>query len=219
MIVAFVLCLSTATPTTFNVGVKDVWTGLVDVFDMNRTNLLDERLIKRKSGGAIVNYLRNEYNVVSFADESFDDVHTESTFAYGHSVDTANERVQFYLSNEPERANSEGLSKVPTALSNMGGMLKLSTTERFRYSHETIIRICSSVSGDVQHGPLVVFALQHLLSPSMDSGDDPLHAQRTQAISTVALLVSFMTMRTVCALEDHVTWSSRTSLVTLMSGA
>ena len=72
-----------------------------------------------------------------------------------------------------------------------------STTERFRYSCDTIIRICPSVSGDVQHGPqsstelsLVVFALQHLLSPSMDSGDDPMHAHGMQAISTVAFHLS-----------------------------
>ena len=32
-------------------------------------------------------------------------------------------------------------------------------------------------------------------------------------------LVSFMTTRSVRALEDHIAWSSRTSLVTLMSGA
>ena len=117
---------------------------------------------------------------------------------------------------------------------NLKGWLQKYTRDRIRRNEETtqhlycetVIRICPSVSGDVQHGPqsstelsLVVFALQHLLSPSMDSGDDPLHAQGTQAISTVALLVSFMTTRSVRALEDHVAWSSRTSLVTLMSGS
>ena len=55
MVAAFVLHLSTTTSTTIEVGMKDVWTGLVEVFGMIRTNLLDERFIfKRKSGGAIV---------------------------------------------------------------------------------------------------------------------------------------------------------------------
>ena len=61
MVAAFVLHLSTTTSTTIKVGMKDVWTGLVEVFDMGQTNLLDERYIfKRKSGGAIVTYLRND---------------------------------------------------------------------------------------------------------------------------------------------------------------
>ena len=69
-------------------------------------------------------------------------------------------------------------------------LLMPSTTDRFRYSCESIIGVCPSVSGDVQHGPHVVFALKHLLSPSMDSEDDPLHAQGTQAISTVSFHLS-----------------------------
>ena len=61
VVVAFVLHLSTPTSTTIKVGMKDVWTGLVEVFGMSRTNLLDERFIfKRKSGGAIITYLRND---------------------------------------------------------------------------------------------------------------------------------------------------------------
>jgi len=40
MIAAFVLCLSTTTSTTIEVGMKDISTGLVEVFGMIRINLL-----------------------------------------------------------------------------------------------------------------------------------------------------------------------------------
>ena len=59
MIAAFVLYLSTTASTTIKVGMKDISTGLVEVFGMIRTNLLVERLIfERKSGGATINYQR-----------------------------------------------------------------------------------------------------------------------------------------------------------------
>jgi len=203
MIAAFVLCLSTATSTTFNVGMKDVWTGLVDAFGMSRTNLLDESLIfKRKSGGAIVNYLRNEYNVVSGSCK--DEL---------HPIVPIHERVQFYLSNKRERPNSEGLFKVLTALSNMGGMI-------------------TCVIGITQMTWLCRFVLQCLVSSSMDSCSatsvESKYGQWRRSLACARnashlhsriSLVSFMTTRSVRALEDHVAWSSRTSLVTLMSGA
>merc|ERR1712086_925886 len=205
---ACVFCLST-TPTTFNVGMKDIWTGLVDVCDVNRTNLLEERLIfERKGGGAIVNYLRNDENaiheLVSFADESFADVHTESTFDI-HSVDAANERVKFYLSIEREQSSSTGSSKVLTNHLNMGGILTqvIRITDLVGYTGMSFIVLGATAWTS---------ALQHLLSPSMDSGDDPLHAQGTQAISTVAFL-SHDHAKCLC-IGDHVAWSSRTSLVT-----
>ena len=51
-----------------------------------------------------------------------------------------------------------------------------------------------------------------------ESGDDPMHAHGMQTLSTSRIsLVYFMTTRSDRALEDHVAWSSRTSLVTLMS--
>ena len=170
IVVAFVLHLSTTTSTTIEVGMEDVWTGLVEVFNMRRTNLLDERYIfKRKSGGAIVTYLRNyEYNVV-----------------YGSSKDAfrpimpIHERVQFYLSIKREQSSSTGSSKVLTNHLNMGGMLTL------------VIRITDLV--DFTYMSFIVLGatawistLQHLLSPSMDSGDDPMHAHGTQAFSTFA---------------------------------
>ena len=93
---------------------KDVWTGLVEVFGMNRANLLDERFVfKRKNGGAIITYLRNdEYNEVSGS--------CKDAF---HPIMPIRERLQLYLSSKRERASSKGLSKVLIAHSNMGGIL------------------------------------------------------------------------------------------------
>ena len=115
--VAFFRKLQWAHPTfrtSSIVGMEDVWTGLVEVFGMSRTNLLDERLIfKRKSGGAIVTYLRNyEYNVVygSCKDEF-------------HPIMPIHERVQFYLSIEREQSSSTRSSSVLTDHLNMGGIL------------------------------------------------------------------------------------------------
>ena len=196
VVVAFVLHLSTTTSTTIEVGMKDVWTGLVEVFGMSRTNLLDERFIfKRKSGGAIVTYLRNyEYNVVyGSCKDAF------------HPIMPIHERVQFYLSSKRERANSEGLSKVLTAHSNMGGML-------------------THVIGITQMTWLCRFVLQCLVSYSMDfcpaaSVESKYgqwrrsHARAWDAsfLHSRISLVSFMTTRSVRALEDHVAWSSHTS--------
>jgi hypothetical protein len=168
IVAAFVLHLSTTTSTTIEVGMEDVWTGLVEVFDMSRTNLLDERYIfKRKSGGAIVTYLRNyEYNVV-----------------YGSSKDAfrpimpIHERVQFYLSIKREQSSSTGPSKVLTNHLNMGGMLTWS------YASLTMVDF-TYMSFIVLGATAWISTLQHLLSPSMDSGDDPMHAHGTQAFST-----------------------------------
>ena len=123
------------------------------------------------------------------------------------------DRVQFYLSIKREQSSSTGSSKVLTNHLNMGGMLTL------------VIRITDLV--DFTYMSFIVLgaaawisALQHLLSSSMDSGDDPTHAHGIQTLSTSRIsLVSFMTTRSVRALEDHVAWSSRTSLVTIMSVA
>jgi len=205
IVVAFVLNLSTTTSTTIEVGMKDVWTGLVEVFGMSRINLLeDERhIFKRKSGGAIVTYLRNEeYNVV-----------------YGSCKDAfrpvmpIHERLQFYLSSKREQASSKGLPKVLTAHSNMGGILT------------QVIRI-------TQMTWLYGFVLQCLVSSSMgfclvvsvESKYGQWRRSYARAWDASLLhsrisLVSFMTTRSVRALEGHVAWSSRISLVTLMSGA
>ena len=126
MIAAFVLYLSTTTSTTIKVGMKDISTGLVEVFGMIRTNLLVERLIfERKSGGATINYQRdNEVVYGSCKDES-------------HPIMSIHNCVRFCL-DECEQACSfrflvrdslSGLrlSNVPTAHSNMGGMATLST--------------------------------------------------------------------------------------------
>jgi len=181
---------------------ENVWTGLVEVFDMSRTNLLDERYIfKRKSGGAIVTYLRNdEYNVVS---GSYKDAF--------HPIMLPHDRVQFYLSIKREQSSSTGSSKVLTNHLNIGGMLTWScaslTMVDFTYMSFIVLGATAWIS-----------ALQHLLSPSMDSGDDPMHAHGMRTLSTSRIsLVSFMTTRSVRALEDHVAWSGRTSLVILMS--
>ena len=57
---AFVLRLSTTTSTTIKVGMKDISTGLVEVFGMIRINLLEERnIFERKSGGATITSERN----------------------------------------------------------------------------------------------------------------------------------------------------------------
>ena len=87
--------------------------------------------------------------------------------------------------------------------------------------------------------PLFVFVLQCLVRSCMDHGAEshrvrsavsveskygqwrPSHARAwdTSLFHSRISLVSFMTTRSVHALEDHVAWSSRTSLVTLMSAA
>ena len=174
IVVAFVLHLSATTRTTIKVGMKDVWTGLVEVFGMSRTNLLDERLIfKRKSGGAIVTYLRNyEYNVVyGSCKDAF------------HPIMPIHERVQFYLNIEREQSSSTGSSKVLTDHLNMGGILTeiISITDLVGYTGMSFIVLgATAVTSD----------LQHLLSPSMDNGTDPTHVHGTQACSTVAFYLS-----------------------------
>ena len=100
-----------------------------------------------------------------------------------HPIMPIHKRVQFYLSIEHEQSSSTGSSKVLTNHLNMGGMLTL------------VIRITdlvgyTGISFMVLGATAWTSALQHLLSPSMDSGDDPLHAQGMQAISTVAFHLS-----------------------------
>ena len=153
---------------------KDVWTGLVEVFGMSRTNLLDERFIfKRKSGGAIITYLRNdEYNVVSGS--------CKDAF---HPIMPIHERVQFYLNIEREQSSSTGSSKVLTNHLNMGGMVTLVTriTDLVNFTCMSFIVLGATASTS---------ALQHLLSPSMDNGTDPTHVHGIQACSTVAFHLS-----------------------------
>ena len=92
---------------------------------------------------------------------------------------------------------------------------------------------------DTAARPLFVYVLQCLVTYSMDHRAESHSAcsaasveskygqwRRSFACSRDASylhsrisLVSFMTTRSVRALEDHVAWFSRTSLVTLMSGA
>ena len=55
MVVVFVLHLSTATSTTNEVGMKGAWAGLVDVFDIGRTNILDGPLTSERQSGSSEN--------------------------------------------------------------------------------------------------------------------------------------------------------------------
>ena len=60
---------------------------------------------------------------------------------------------------------------------NMGGILTWS------YASLTMVKF-TYMSFIVLGATAWISALQHLLSPSMDSGDDPMHAHGTQAFST-----------------------------------
>ena len=130
-----------------------------------------------------------------------------------HPIIPIHERVQFYLSSKRERANLEGLSKVLTAHSNMGGML-------------------THVISITQMTWLCRFVLQCLVSSSMDFcpvvSVESKYGQWRRSYARAwdasfphsrISLVFFMATRSVRALEDHIAWSSRTSLATLMSGA
>ena len=152
---------------------KDFWTGLVEVFGMSRTNLLDERFIfKRKSRGATITYLLNDkYNVVSSSCNAF------------HPIMPIHERVQFYLSIEREQSSSTRSSSVLTDHLNMGGIL----TEVRRI---TDLVGYTGISFMVLGATAWISALQLLLSPSMDNGTDPTHVHGIQACSTVAFHLS-----------------------------
>ena len=148
MIAAFVLCLSTTTSTTIEVGMKDISTGLVEVFSMFRANLLVDRLIfERKSGGATINSQRdNEVVYGSCKHES-------------HPIMSIHKGVQFYLINEHKRASLARSSTVLTAHSDMGGMRM--DVNRILYMTSFLLT-CSS------DDPLSRYVFQCLVRSSLD---------------------------------------------------
>ena len=127
MVAAFFLHLST-TSTTNEVGMKGVWAGLVEVFNMGQINLLKGCIIlERKSGSAtITSQGNNDCNVVYLSDER--------------------EQACSFRSSVRDPLSDIRLSNVPTAHSNMGG-------DDNEVATRPVIRVCSSVSCEVQHGP------------------------------------------------------------------
>ena len=198
---------------------KDISTGLVEVFGMNRINPLEERnIFERKSGSAITTSERNK-------DCGCKDAYPPIMSIY-NCVQNG-EREQACSFPFPVRGSLSDMkvSNVLTAHSNMGGMATLSTVR-------------SVVPAVLPCNPLFVFVLQCLVRSCMDHGAEshrvrsavsveskygqwrPSHARawdtslfhsrigKQQAIVVVFVddisLVSFMTTRSVHALEDHV---------------
>ena len=219
MIAAFVLCLSTTTSTTIKVGMKDISTGLVEVFGMNRINLLEERnIFERKSGSAITTSERNN-------DCGCKDAYPPIMSIYNCVRNGESEQACSFPFPVRGSLSDMKVSNVLTAHSNMGGMATLSTVR-------------SVVPAVLPCNPLFVFVLQCLVRSCMDHGAEshrvrsavsveskygqwrPSHARawdtslfhsrigKQQAIVVVFVddisLVSFMTTRSVHALEDHV---------------
>ena len=116
-----------------------------------------------------------------------------------HPIVPIHERVQFYLSIEHEQSSSTGSSKVLTNHLNMGGML----TSGWLYVYvlhclgSYSMDFCPAASVESKYG-------QWRRSFACARDASYLHSRIS--------LVSFMTTRSVRALEDHVAWSSRTFL-------
>ena len=145
MIAAFVLYLSTTTSTTIEVGMKDISTGLVEVFGMIRINLLEERnIFERKSGSATITTER--------------DSDCECEDAYPPIV-PVHKGAQFYLIHEHKQASLARSSTVLTAHSDMGGMRM--DVNRILYMTSFLLT-CSS------DDPLSRYVFQCLVSSSLD---------------------------------------------------
>ena len=145
MIAAFVLCLSTTTSTTIEVGMKDISTGLVEVFGMIRINLLEERdIFERKSGSATTTTER--------------DTDCECEDAYPPIV-PVHKGAQFYLIHEHKQASLARSSTVLTAHSDMGGMRM--DVNRILYMTSFLLT-CSS------DDPLSRYVFQCLVRSSLD---------------------------------------------------
>ena len=203
MIAAFVLYLSTTTSTTTKVGMKDISTGLVKVFGMIRFNLLEGRnTFERKGGSAIITSERN--NDCECKDAYLPIMSIRNCVQNG-------EREQACSFPFPVRGSLSGMkvSNVLTVLSNMGGMLTLSTMRPVIPA----ILLCD---------PLFVYVLQCLVRSRMDHRDEShrvcsaasVMSKHGQQIRLYARTSSHSSHTSCYArtLEDQFAWSSRTCL-------
>ena len=203
MIAAFVLYLSTTTSTTTKVGMKDISTGLVKVFGMIRFNLLEGRnTFERKGGSAIITSERN--NDCERKDAYLPIVSIRNCVQNG-------EREQACSFPFPVRGSLSGMkvSNVLTVLSNMGGMITLSTMRPY-------------IPAILPCDPLFVYVLQCLVRSRMDHRDEShrvcsaasVMSKYTQQIRLHACTSSHSSHTSCYArtLEDQFAWSSRTYL-------
>ena len=216
MIAAFVLCLSTTTSTTIEVGMKDISTGLVEVFGMIRINLLEERnIFERKSGSAIITSERNNDCECKDAYPSIMSIHDCERLCLDE-CEHIHSYVRFCL-NECEQACSfrflvrdslSGLrlSNVPTAHSNMGWMR----------THTVLTAVDTAAS------PFYVYVLQCLVRYIVDHRAEShrvcsaasvmtMYGQQSRVHSRASSHSSHVSL---ChrSFQDQSAWSSRASL-------
>ena len=202
MIAAFVLYLSTTTSTTIKVGMKDISTGLVEVFGMIRINLLEERnIFERKSGSAITTSERNNDCGCKDAYPPIMSIHNCVRFC----LDECEQACSFRFL---VRDSLSGLrfSNVPTAHSNMGGMR----------THSVLTAVDTAAS------PLYVYVLQCLVRSSMDH-----RAESHRVCSAASVMTKYGQQSRVHArasshsshvslchrsFQDQFAWSSRACL-------
>ena len=199
MIAAFVLCLSTTTSTTIEVGMKDISTGLVEVFGMIRINLLEERnIFERKSGSATITTER--------------DNDCECEDAYPPIV-PVHKGAQFYLIHEHKQASLARSSTVLTAHSDMGGMRM--DVNRILYMTSFLLT-CSS------DDPLSRYVFQCLVRSSLDHRAESHRVCSAASVMTMygqqsrvhTRASSHSSLASLChrSFQDQFAWSSRACL-------
>jgi len=183
---------------------KDISTGLVEVFGMIRINLLEERnIFERKNGSATITSERNN-------DCECEDVYPPIMSIHNCVQNGGREHTSSFPFPVRDSLSGMRLHNVPTAHSNMGGM----TTSSAVRSVVTAVSPCD---------PLFEYALQCLVRSSMDHRAESHRV--CSAVSVVskygqqsrlharASLHSSHTPRCDRTLEDQFAWSSRAYLL------